>query len=346
MRKKIVLLTLTLAVLVCAVVYVKTAELPKITLDEIRQISAEDQNIISTAHIIYTHEQITHPPFNSRIAGIIGFELSEANRYILTEEELFLDKEAQTTKQVITDLRDVNMLIADFNVPDTRLNRLNLEQSKVILYQQDSVFRLNPDTPSASFDKFSGTYSPDFSTLGGIPRELLEQSPQLSNVTIDGKTLLKISRSYDVPAGLVDMTVICDPSIGYCFRSIRWGTADRVFREVIADDYKDVNGVFYPFSYISRRFNTETGAPEQEDKYTIEQAEFGVEVSQDDLKVFVPKNTLIMSTIPESPTRSIAVHSKVRSDKEMRMDEIKALCDEAKELYIEQHQPEPAEQSQ
>jgi hypothetical protein len=338
MRKKIALLTLTLAVLVCTVVYVKTAELPKITLDDIRQISAEDQNAISTAHIIYTHEQIIHQPFDSKITDIIGFELSEANRYILTEEELFLDKEAKRAKQVITDLRDVNALIADFNVPDTRLNRLNLDRSRIVLSRQDGIFRLNPKVPAASFDSPStGTYEPDFSSLGVIAKEIIKQEAHLSNIAGDGGTLLQIEQSREVPAGFVNTTIVCDPAIGYRFRSIRWDMEGGVFGEIIADDYRDVNGIPYPFSYISRTLDPRTGNVEREDKYAIKQAEFGIELPEEDLKVFVPKDTLIMSTIPESPGRSIAVHSKVHTDKEMGMDEIKALCDEAKELYKEQH---------
>jgi len=346
MRKKIVLLMLTLAVLVCTVVYVKTAELPKITLDQLRQISAQDQNAISTAHITYIHERVLHQPFDKKITDIIGFELSEADRYILTEEEFFLDKDAKTAKQVITDLRDVNMLIADFNVPDTRLNRLNLDHSKIIMYQQDSVFRLNPDTPSASFDKFSGTYDPDFSTLGVIPQKLLEQDAQLSDIVMADRMLLQIERSREVPAGLVYVTIICDPSIGCRFRSIRWSVGSKVLREIVADDYEDVNGIPYPFSYVSRRFDPETGNLDREDTYAIEQAEFGVEVSEDDCKAFVPKGTLITSTIPESPALpagSGVIHSKVRTGKQMGMNEIVTLCDEAKELYEEQHQQTPVE---
>ena len=301
-------------------------------LDEVRQISADDQGIISTAHIVYIHQRTNELP-RKEIMNFIGEGLSRANQHIVTEEEFFLDNATKQAKKVITELRDVNTLIAENNIPDTRLNRLNLDQSSVVLYENGSVFRFNPDTPSGSLDKFSGTFEPDFATLGIIPLNLLNQDVQLDDIETDGKAFLRISRSQEVPAGLVDTVIICEPAKGYRLRSIRWSMAGQVFREIVADDYKDVNGIPYPFSYITRQFNSQTGTLRLEHKYTIKRAEFGTKLSQDDFKIFITGRTPVADfsginlTIPRSGL-----------GKGTGINDILAIRDEAEELRKAQHQ--------
>jgi hypothetical protein len=338
MIKRIALLMMI--VLGFSAVSIRAAGPSTTILDEVRQISADDQGIITTAHIVYIHEKTSEPP-KKEIMNFIGEGLSRANQHIVTEEEFFLDNAAKQAKKVITDLRDINTLIAENNIPDTRLNRLNLEQSAVVLYENGSVFRFNPDTPSGSLDKFSGTFEPDFPTLGIIPLTLLNQDAQLDDIETDGRASLRISRSQEVSGGLVDTVIICEPSIGYRLRSIRWSMAGRVFKEIVADDYKDVNGIPYPFSYISRQFSregrltadTQTGTLRFEHKYTIKRAEFGTKLSEADFKIFITSRTPITDF-------SGASLSLPRSGlgKGTGINDILAIRDEAEELHKAQYQ--------
>jgi hypothetical protein len=299
-------------------------------LDEIRQISAEDQNIIKTAHIVYTHQR-SYGPWRKEAMDIIGQGLSSANQHILTREEFFLDNIAKKAKKIMTDLRDINALIADYNIPDTRLNRLNLDQSAVFLYDENNLFYFNPDTPSGLLDKFSGRFEPDFATLGIIPLNLLNQDVQLDDIEENGSTLLKISRSEKVPTGSLETVVTCEPSKGFRLRSIRWSHSGKVSSEIIADDYREANGIPYPFSYTVRFLDGQT--VRNENKYTIERAEFGTNLSDDDFKVFITQRTPISDISGMTLTLPRSALGKGTGIKD-----ILAVRDEAEELYKAQHQ--------
>jgi hypothetical protein len=340
MRKKIVLLTLTLAVLAGTAVLVRTAEFSTITLSGLRQITVEDQNAIPTAYIVLLKEETNNEFAKLAESNFMDYNMAAARRYVRTEQEIFIDSRTNTLKRVITDLRDINALIAEHNIQDTPLNRHNLDISMTILRQGDNYFSYHPDSAAGFFrEEPAKTISAqDYTSLGIIPEKILEQDIRLSNIEADGKALSKVEWSRENPEGIVTGEIICDPAIGYRFRSIRWSEQGRVTKEIIADDYRDVDGIPYPFLYVTRNFNKETGEVVREERFTIEQAEFGFEMDDNDLKVFIPKGTNITTTMPLSPTESMALNSRVHLGKEMGMEDLITLRDDAEELYLAQHQ--------
>jgi hypothetical protein len=124
---------------------VPTAKSSTITLNELKQRVVEDQNIISTAHITYIREKTDNFMTDEVISSKRGNpNVTEANRHIITEEEIFLDNITGARKVIVNDIRDINELMAKYNVQDTKLNKLRLDKSNIFLYQNGYAFTFMP----------------------------------------------------------------------------------------------------------------------------------------------------------------------------------------------------------
>jgi hypothetical protein len=73
-------------------------------------------------------------------------------------------------------------------------------------------------------------------------------------------------------------------------------------------------------------------------KVQVEDVNLGYRPSADEFKVFIAKGTDIESTFPfsDGSPRTHIVHTAIRVDTKMGMDEIVSLCEESKELFKEQ----------
>jgi hypothetical protein len=334
---------LSLLLIVCSAVL---ADGPStITLDELKRTVAEDQNMISTAHIVCIREETDNlkvsDAYNAALQfqpGSDGYKINHANQYIVTEEDIKFDSRTKTSRQIINDLRDVNVLLAESNIPDTEQNRYGLDTSREILTRGDDNIWIGVDSnKSPRFGEFTSEPNvlfawKEFASLGVIPERMLNKpniDVQISSLT--DNPLLKIELFTKTETGTVAgsplCTIVCDPSIRYRIRTFRDGN-----REIVLDDYRNVSGILYPFSYIKR-----TLKPDREEKVTIKQAEFGVTLSEDDFKTFIPKGVFIGSVIPTSDRSERTVRSKTRIGKRMGMGEIRAMCDETKQLDKKQH---------
>jgi len=318
-----------LIVTVCLISFMQTAWSSDITLDELKQIVSKEQDLITTAHIIYIREFTSNEPISNKTTGTINDNINESHKNVLTEEDLYFDTSIKMSKCIKTDLRDVNSLMAQYNIPDEHYNKENILTSNVSINKAGMEFILespikDPCVFSACILNKVISRGPEFATLGVIPLDLLNKldTIQSKNVEEDGKTLLSIEGSYKVPSGngIVNVVIICDPSIGYRFYKIQWNYTGHVYKEYLADDYKNINGIPYPSSYSKRNYDENNGAFKREEKYLIEQAEFGIKLSEDDFKVFVPSNTNITDFSGND------VIFKIGTGRKIGVDEISALA--------------------
>jgi hypothetical protein len=154
--------------------------------------------------------------------------------------------------------------------------------------------------PQALLSELPGQFSIfKMFSFGTVNERLLseDKNPVLTEIDSNGKSLLRIQLTVEAK----DMrkgtgTIECDPSLGYRFRRIQWSVDGHLTSETIADDYRDVNGVPYPFLYIDRSFD-EDGKIRSETKYVVEDAQIGVALSVNDFKIFVPAGTELTDTI-------------------------------------------------
>lgn len=281
------------AVVFCTVIVAGRGRLSAITLDELRQTAAESRMSVTTAHVVYVEQWTDNEPAAGE-AGTIEYKVNESRRDTVIEVDVLLDSRARRAKSVLTDLRDVNALLAEYELPDEDVVRHNVSRTETHLYKDDYAMIFDARIPLLHLWKPGGEpeYVFRFARLGVISNDLLvdEKSPRLSEVMSDGKSMLQIKASSQVPAGTVDWVVECDPALGYRFRTVRSSRNGQVISEVIADDYRDVNGIPCPFAYIERRLYDD-GSFRTERQYAIQEAQFGVPLTKDDFKVYVPSGT-------------------------------------------------------
>jgi len=296
-RKMVSLLLL----LICAVTLLG-AQVPAITLSELRQIATDSRESVMTAHLVYIEESNSNepPPFNK---DTIYYKIHQAQTSRRRKKvDLLLDRAGDRVKMSVTELRDVDKLLKKYHLPPEQ--KINFPKSRTFLMQGDYDMEISDgNAPNRPMDlglyvRPGRTAVFRFTSLGIIEERLIsdDSSPTFSEINSDGKSLLRIELTTKEQKPL-KRTIDCDPSLGYRFRHIqRYSSDGHLIRETIADNYKDVNGIPYPFLHIERSFDKD-GKIRRETKYVMEKVRLGVDLSPDDFKVFVPAGTQFMDDV-------------------------------------------------
>lgn len=282
------------------------AQASAITLPELRQIITDSRESVSTAHLVYTEEFNDNGPVLGSFLDPNVFkyeeEVNKIHMHTRTKVDAILDYRNKSVKMLGTDLRDVNALLKEHHLPLEQ--KINVSRTMTLVirdtYQMEFIdsdisggrpvlgLCERPDIANFMFEKMF---------LGVIDKALLseDRNPTLTKIDSDGESLLRIELTIEgqtVRKG----TIECVPSLGYRFRRIEWRIDGRLIKETIADDYRDIDGVPYPFLYIERSFY-EDGKVRRETKYVIEDVRLGVDLSVNDFKVFVPSGTNFTDTL-------------------------------------------------
>jgi len=133
--------------------------------------------------------------------------------------------------------------------------------------------------------------------LGVIDPELLSEkfNPAVSDVSAGQRRLLLIELR-PASENQIRAEIECDRSLGYRFRRIRWFTQGKLASETIADEYRDVDGIPYPFSYATRIFDP-NGEIRVHTQYSMRNVELNMAVEKNDFKIMVPDGTRVTDTI-------------------------------------------------
>jgi hypothetical protein len=271
------------------------------TLDDVRKSSTAAKSNISSSHMVYFLES-KHPRLsfeNMPKLDDTSRKIAELNRNITFEVDAVIDSSLEKSKLIFTDLRDANALRTQYNLP--KRTRISLPANYTILiksnYEMDYYPPLDYEEPNNAMivlNKHSGpaNYYLDLPYYGIIDSNLLdeERQPAVSEIIQDGQKLIQINVSYKMAGGARLGVIICDPQIQYRCRSIVW-TNDKGVKstEITASDYKNVNGIPYPFSYVYRQFAN--GELDREESYTFQKVQFNVTLNDLDFKILVPKGT-------------------------------------------------------
>jgi hypothetical protein len=280
----------------------QVAQSSQITLNDLRQIIASDQNLITTVHAVYIQDElenryVENAVKNRELFTNDEYKLHLANQRIVTEEELYLDSTAKSIKLIRTDIRDINSIMKENNIPDVNYNKHNINRSRVYICQGAEGFGVHEGKPNWVVDIWDNNrfadYFLEFPRLGVIPSELLEHldNVKLQNVAVDGKSLLSVTWESESKQGTVSGEILCDPSINYRFHKIQWSRGGHIFKEIIADDYRNVQGIIYPFSYTKRVFNPKDGTLQNETVFNIDKIEFNIPIEADYFEMYIPSNT-------------------------------------------------------
>lgn len=304
-----------LLLLICAVTPVG-AEASAITLSELRQIvtgSREPITSVTTAHLVYIEEFNDNRP-STGDKDSVKYKVKELNKHRRFKADVILNCGNKSLKSSLMDLRDVDALLKEHNIPAVQKSVISWSRTLVVQrpYEmellgidvsdapQDLILSKSPEQEYHIFSLIS---------LGIINEKLLSEDfgPTVGEINSDGRPLLRIELTGKEQNAL-KRTIDCDPLLGYRFRRIQRHSDGQLIGETIADDYRyvnDVNGVVpYPFLYIDRSFDKD-GRIRRETKYVMEKVELGVGLSPDDFKIFVPAGTRLFDGVTSMTIQTI-----------------------------------------
>jgi hypothetical protein len=300
-------LSLFISILFCAVA-------PGITLDSIRK-EAQQLPRPTSMHIVAI-EQVTDNRIVDNNENEVNKSIKKANQYVVSEVNIFLDIQSEQVKEIITDLRDINLLVVQFKIPNEKLNSINLNQSKIILFKGGNTIIFKPEIPDLTLLNVLGPpkYLFDIATYGIIPEKILNSKGDV-NVTeyqANGNQAAKIEIAFKTGLSII---VECDPSIGYRYKSIKWFSDSKITQEMLASDYREVDGIYFPFLFINRNYS-ENGNIEYEYSLSTEQVHFGINLTADDFRIFAPAGTQISDSLISETT------SKIGTERYLGIDDV------------------------
>ncbi len=294
------------------------AQEPAITLSELRQIvtdSRESITSVTTAHLVYIEDFNDNRP-STGDKDSVKYKVKEMHKHKRFKVDGILNCGTKSLKSSLMDLRDVDALLKEHNIP--AVQKSVVSSSRIIVIQRPYEMELlGIDVSDAPPDLILSKcpvpkyYMFGLISLGIINEKLLSEdlSPTLSEINSDGKSLLRIELITKGQKSL-KRTIDCDSSLGYRFRRIQCHSEGQLVWETIADDYRYVNDVNntivvpYPFRYINRSFEKD-GKIRRETKYVMEEVQLGVDLSPDDFKIFVPAGTQFIDTVVSMTTHPI-----------------------------------------
>jgi len=304
------------------------AQGPAITLSELRQIvtdSREPTTSVNTAHLVYIEEFNDNNPTTGD-KDSVKYKVKEVHKNKRFKVDGILDYRTKSLKSSLTDLRDVDALLKEHNIPPVQKSVVSYSRKLVIQepYEMELLgIDVSDAPPDLILSKSSGPgryYMFGLISLGIINEKLLSEDlePILSEINSDGKSLLRIELTTKGQKTL-KRTIDCDPSLGYRFRRIQCHSDGQLIKETIADDYRYVNDVNntivvpYPFLHIDRSFDKD-GKISRETKYVMEKVELGVDLSPDDFKIFVPAGTRLFDSVASKIIHTIEKSSYIGID--------------------------------
>jgi hypothetical protein len=294
------------------------AQVPAITLSELRQIvtySRESVTSVTTAHLVYIEDFNDNKPTAGE-KDSLEYKVNELHKHRRFKVDGILNCKTKSLKGSLTDLRDVDALLKEHNIP--AVQKSVVSSSRIIVIQRPYEMELlgidvSDAPPDLILSRCPGPkyYMFGLTSLGIINEKLLSEdlSPTLSETNSDGKSLLRIELITKGQKSL-KRTIDCDPSLGYRFRRIQCHSEGQLVWETIADDYRYVNDVNntivvpYPFLYINRSFDKD-GKIRRETKYVMEKVQLGVDLSPYDFKILVPAGTQFIDTVVSMTTHTI-----------------------------------------
>ena len=304
--------------LICAVTLMG-AQASAITLSELRQIITHSQESVATAHLVYVEEFNENRPVEGD-PNSIDYKLETIRNHRNNKVDAILDYKIKRVRFSQTDLRDVDALLKEYALPPEQ--RINVSESKFVAIQGTYEMQFVGTDVSNGQAQLVLCERPDIANymlkmryLGVINNKLLSEgrNPILTEINSDGQSSLRIQLT-GKGQNAIKGTIECDPSLGYRFRRIEWSGPDgRLIRETIADDYRDVNGIPYPFFYIERSFD-ENGKVSKESRCIFENVQLGIDVSEEDFKIFVPTGTILTDVVLSMTTYEIEQDSYMGID--------------------------------
>jgi len=228
----------------------------------------------------------------------VDYKIAQSRKKRLNKVEALIDHKNNRTKLVRTDLRDVNAIMDKYNLPSEE--KANVSNSETFVTQgsyEMTVQSVGQPPASAGLFEHPRKMSypkPYFGLIDNGLFEYYNKNQSFNLVTTGSIPLLRMTADHNsLPKSV---KILCGPELNYRFYNMETYRNGMIHKEIVADDYRDVNGIPYPFSYTERQFD-ENGKVVKEKRYTFEKVDFGIDVTDEDFKVFIPEGSSVSDTI-------------------------------------------------
>ncbi len=278
-----------------------------ISVAELRQIFVEQEQV-KTAHLKYTKE--VHFNFEpAKNEGSIQERIDRTRNHQLYEIDEILDFETKQIKSVQKDVRDLTAIMKDNDIPEEMEFQVSL--SKNVLYSQNNRLwfiesDFEPMAPQAVLmtipEQSEGINDARFKKMfyGVLNKDLLENEDNVRISDGDNKTINVIIS----PNDQIEVYAELDPALAYRLRKYETYYSGKLQNQIILDNYKNINSVPYPFSYIEKSYDS-NGKLSREHKFITKYAEFGIELKKEDFQVYIPKGTLFTDAIMTNTRKTL-----------------------------------------
>jgi hypothetical protein len=287
-----------------------------ITTNELRQIVKENKESLSRIHVVYTEEyndnrekdgqlEVLRNAVGTRVDPETLEKTLQLQKHQKKRVDTFVDRDTKNVKMSCTDLRDISDLLKKKSLPAVQKSNVSLTKDILIKgnYFMDFVGSDNFDNQQnavLSLQSVDMDMNKDFFDvlfLGILDERYLsdDYSLVLSEEKNGGTERLKIETTRG-KKGENKGVVICDPSLAYRVREIKWYTNNKLIKEIIIDDYRMVDGIPYSFSYAEKSYDT-NGNIILETTCKVDHAELNKEFPPDVFKLNIPDGTIVQDLI-------------------------------------------------
>ena len=196
-----------------------TAQEPAITLSELREIIKDSQESLTTAHLVYV-EEVNDSRTPDGDKNSLKYKVNEMSKHRRLKVDTILNYSTKSLKSALTDLRDIDILLKERNIP--------IEQKSVVSWSRSLVIQPPYEMELLGIDVSNGNPDLLLSELGGRTRYIFslihlgiineqilseESDATLSEINSGGKSLLRIELVKDGQSSL-KRTIDFDPTLG------------------------------------------------------------------------------------------------------------------------------------
>lgn len=265
-----------------------------ITIDHIRKELNDARDGIKSAHIVRIEQTFRDEMSEKNLTKDLALlRKIDLNQEWVSEANILIDCGTGNAKSIRTDIRDLNEIgrtngLSPEESASLSQDRITLIKGNyhLILFHDSSTPRLVLDKESASANSFL-----TIPYLGTVDQNTFDDkySPKI----VGYSPFIVIETTIPLTNGMRTGRFELDPELQYHIRSIRWYQGSICTGEFVADDYRNINGILYPFIFKMWIFNPTTGIRRRENSFYVQEAQFNIPLSEKDFKTFIPKDTLL-----------------------------------------------------
>lgn len=292
---------------VVVVTFANFTSAEEVSVEGVRQANVDNIAALGTGTVVYMSEHSNSPVaaqgFKSKIAADYkdkpeqrAHNLSVVNANVTHRRErniVTFDAKSATWKISAQDLRDLDAIMEREHLPVVRRGQLDL--SRVTLVSRGLSAQFSSVSNRVCFDRIGNASQHSILSsplrFGVVSDKLFDDYPEheIRSCSMNGRSLICVALKG--PSG--SCVLKCDEEVGLRVRSIEYfSPAGRLMHSSLADDYRVVNGIPFPFRGEQVKYD-DSGSVLKRETIIVESAIFndGDAVSVSELNLVIPQGS-------------------------------------------------------